>query len=49
MRQALQNIWCPSCDGPPIGVEERARNLENLRKENQMLREQVNFLLFLFF
>ncbi|XP_055816304.1 homeobox-leucine zipper protein HDG8-like [Solanum dulcamara] len=40
MKEAMKNIVCPKCDGPPIGKEERARNLENMKMENQRLREQ---------
>lgn len=44
MKESMKNIMCPKCDGPPIGKEERARNLENMKLENQRLREQVNLL-----
>ncbi|TMW84197.1 hypothetical protein EJD97_025638 [Solanum chilense] len=40
MKESMKNIMCPKCDGPPIGKEERARNLENMKLENQRLREQ---------
>uniref|UniRef100_M1BVW7 Homeodomain protein HOX3 n=1 Tax=Solanum tuberosum TaxID=4113 RepID=M1BVW7_SOLTU len=40
MQEAMENIMCPKCDGPPIGKEERERNIENLKMENQRLREQ---------
>ncbi|KAK6774935.1 hypothetical protein RDI58_025936 [Solanum bulbocastanum] len=40
MKESMKNIMCPKCDGPPVGKEERARNLENMKKENQRLREQ---------
>ncbi|XP_049379986.1 homeobox-leucine zipper protein ROC8-like [Solanum stenotomum] len=40
MKESMKNIMCPKCDGPPIGKEERARNLENMKMENQRLREQ---------
>ncbi|KAH0634955.1 hypothetical protein KY284_037741 [Solanum tuberosum] len=40
MKEAMKNIMCPKCDGPPIGKEERERNLENLKMENQWLTEQ---------
>ncbi|MCD7453701.1 hypothetical protein HAX54_021892 [Datura stramonium] len=40
MREALENIYCPQCDGPPIGEEERERNIEKMKMENQMLRDE---------
>ncbi|XP_049406712.1 homeobox-leucine zipper protein ROC8-like [Solanum stenotomum] len=40
MKEAMKNIMCPKCDGPPIGKEERERNLENMKMENQWLTEQ---------
>lgn len=40
IREALKNIICPSCGGPPFGEEERMRNLEKLQLENAQLREE---------
>ncbi|KAL5811896.1 hypothetical protein ACOSQ3_026846 [Xanthoceras sorbifolium] len=40
IREALQNVICPSCGGPPFGEEERQRNLEKLRLENAYLKEE---------
>ncbi|XP_069145711.1 homeobox-leucine zipper protein ROC8-like [Solanum lycopersicum] len=40
MKEAMKNIMCPQCDGPPIGKEERERNIENMKTENQWLTEQ---------
>ncbi|KAK6780610.1 hypothetical protein RDI58_022794 [Solanum bulbocastanum] len=42
MKEAMKNIMCPKCDGPPIGKEQRARNLENMKMENQWLTEQYD-------
>lgn len=33
MKEAKENIMCPKCDGPLIGIEQRARNLE--KNENE--------------
>ncbi|XP_009771801.1 homeobox-leucine zipper protein ROC8-like [Nicotiana sylvestris] len=40
MREALKNIICPHCDGPPPGEEERKRNLEKMKMANQRLRDE---------
>ncbi|KAL5743560.1 hypothetical protein ACOSQ2_026676 [Xanthoceras sorbifolium] len=40
IREALKNVICPSCGGPPIGEEERQRNLQKLRLENAYLKEE---------
>ncbi|XP_015087599.1 homeobox-leucine zipper protein HDG8-like [Solanum pennellii] len=40
MKEAMKNIMCPKCDGPPIEKEERERNIENMKTENQWLTEQ---------
>ncbi|MCD7453702.1 hypothetical protein HAX54_021893 [Datura stramonium] len=38
--EASKNVYCSRCNDPPIGEEERGRTLENLRMENQRLREE---------
>ncbi|XP_038880501.1 homeobox-leucine zipper protein HDG11-like isoform X4 [Benincasa hispida] len=40
IREALRNVICPSCGGPPFGEEERQRNLQKLRLENSHLKEE---------
>ncbi|XP_022984102.1 homeobox-leucine zipper protein HDG11-like isoform X3 [Cucurbita maxima] len=40
IREALRNVICPSCGGPPFGEEERQRNLHKLRLENAHLKEE---------
>ncbi|KAM3283415.1 homeobox-leucine zipper protein HDG8-like [Capsicum chacoense] len=40
MKEALKSVTCPRCDGPPIGEEERTRNIEILKMENQNLKEE---------
>ncbi|KAK9284785.1 hypothetical protein L1049_023962 [Liquidambar formosana] len=40
IREALKNVICPSCGGPPFGEEERQRNLEDLQEENAQLKEE---------
>lgn len=44
MKEALKSVTCPRCDGPPIGEEERTRNIEILKMENQNLKDEVNLL-----
>lgn len=43
IREALKNVICPSCGGPPFGEEERQRNLEDLQEENAQLKEEVSY------
>ncbi|XP_065870098.1 homeobox-leucine zipper protein ROC8-like [Euphorbia lathyris] len=40
MKEALKNVICPACGGPPFGEEERRRNLLKLQMENAKLREE---------
>ncbi|CAI9758119.1 unnamed protein product [Fraxinus pennsylvanica] len=40
MKEALNKIICPTCDGPPLDKEERQRNLQKLRMENAILKEE---------
>ncbi|KAL5811897.1 hypothetical protein ACOSQ3_026847 [Xanthoceras sorbifolium] len=40
IREALKNVICPSCGGPPLGEEERQRNLQKLQLENAHLKEE---------
>ncbi|KAL2521930.1 Homeobox-leucine zipper protein HDG11 [Forsythia ovata] len=40
MKEALNNIICPDCDGPRLGEEERQRNLQKLKMENALLKEE---------
>ncbi|KAH9649335.1 homeobox-leucine zipper protein ROC8 [Citrus sinensis] len=40
IREALKNVICPSCGGPPFGIEERQRSLQKLQLENSQLKEE---------
>uniref|UniRef100_A0A7N0UVC2 Uncharacterized protein n=1 Tax=Kalanchoe fedtschenkoi TaxID=63787 RepID=A0A7N0UVC2_KALFE len=40
MRDALKNILCPSCGGPPFGKDEHHSNVEKLQLENAILRKE---------
>jgi hypothetical protein len=40
MREALKNVICPSCGGPP--VDEDFFDEQKLRMENARLKEEVN-------
>lgn len=40
MLEALKNVTCPACGGPPLGVE-RDHNLQNLSLVNTYLTEKV--------
>lgn len=42
MLDALRNVICPACGGPPFGREGREHNLQILRFENARLKENVN-------
>ncbi|ONI14900.1 hypothetical protein PRUPE_3G015300 [Prunus persica] len=39
-REALKNVICPTCGGPPFGEEERQLCLQKLQLENAQLREE---------
>ncbi|WCJ25143.1 Homeobox-leucine zipper protein ROC8 [Euphorbia peplus] len=40
IREALKNVICPACGGPPFGEEERQRSLQKLQLENAKLKEE---------
>ncbi|PON97806.1 Octamer-binding transcription factor [Trema orientale] len=40
IREALKNVICPSCGGPPFGQEERQRSLHTLQLQNAQLKEE---------
>ncbi|KAF2325701.1 hypothetical protein GH714_033345 [Hevea brasiliensis] len=42
IREALKNVICPSCGGPPFGEEERQRSLQKLQLENAQLKEEMD-------
>lgn len=48
IKEALKNVICPSCGGPPFGEEERQRSLQKLQLENAQLKEEVHFYFILF-
>ncbi|XP_010550261.1 PREDICTED: homeobox-leucine zipper protein HDG8 [Tarenaya hassleriana] len=41
IKEALRNVICPACGGPPFGQEERDHSLQKLRLENAHLKEQL--------
>ena len=41
MLEALKNVTCPLCGGPPFGREEREPNLHKLRLENPLFKAEV--------
>ena len=41
IREALKNVICPACGGPPFGQEERQRSLHKLQHQNAQLKEEV--------
>ncbi|GAV58428.1 LOW QUALITY PROTEIN: Homeobox domain-containing protein/START domain-containing protein, partial [Cephalotus follicularis] len=41
IKEALNNVICPSCGGPPFGEEERQHSLQKLQFENAHLREEA--------
>jgi homeobox-leucine zipper protein len=43
IREALKNVICPSCGGPPFGEEERQHSLQKLQLENAQLKEEASF------
>ncbi|XP_065868785.1 homeobox-leucine zipper protein ROC8-like isoform X2 [Euphorbia lathyris] len=38
--EALKNVICPACGGPPCGKDERQRSLQKLQMENAKLKEE---------
>ncbi|XP_062103783.1 homeobox-leucine zipper protein ROC8-like [Humulus lupulus] len=40
IREALRNVICPACGGPPFGQEERQHSLQKLQLENAQLKEE---------
>jgi homeobox-leucine zipper protein len=45
IREALKNVICPSCGGPPV-TEDSYFDEHKLRMENVQLKEEVNFCVF---
>lgn len=41
IREAIKNVICPACGGPPFGEEERKLNLQKLKMENSLLKQEV--------
>lgn len=48
MKEAIKNNMGSQSDGPSIGEEERARNVEKMKINIQKLREEVSLLFNLF-
>ncbi|KAF9683793.1 hypothetical protein SADUNF_Sadunf04G0051200 [Salix dunnii] len=46
-REALKNVICPACGGPPFGEEERQRSLQKLKQENARVLKILLLLLLL--
>lgn len=44
IREALRNVICPSCGGPPVN-EDSYFDEQKLRMENAQLKEEVNYFL----
>ncbi|XWS46462.1 hypothetical protein CRYUN_Cryun14cG0069100 [Craigia yunnanensis] len=42
IREALKNVICPSCGGPPVGEEERQHSLQTLKLQNALLKEEAS-------
>lgn len=46
IKDALKNLICTTCDGPPFDNEEdeeqRQRSLESLKQENALLKEEAS-------
>ncbi|KAK9950750.1 hypothetical protein M0R45_006221 [Rubus argutus] len=40
IREALKNVICPACGGPPFGEEDRQQSLQKLHLENAQLKEE---------
>ncbi|KAG2715294.1 hypothetical protein I3760_03G069400 [Carya illinoinensis] len=40
IREALKNVICPACGGPPFGEQERRLSLQKLQLENAQLKEE---------
>jgi homeobox-leucine zipper protein len=45
IREALKNVICPSCGGPPV-TEDSYFDEHKLRMENVQFKEEVNFCVF---
>lgn len=47
IREALKTVICTACGGPPFNEEDdeeqRQRNLESLKLENALLKEEVSY------
>ncbi|KAI8536604.1 hypothetical protein RHMOL_Rhmol10G0270500 [Rhododendron molle] len=42
IREAIKNVICPACGGPPFGEEERKLNLQKLKMENSQLKQEAS-------
>ncbi|KAM7515912.1 hypothetical protein LguiA_005495 [Lonicera macranthoides] len=42
--EALKNVICPACGVPPLGEEERQRNIQQLKIENALLKQKHEIL-----
>ncbi|CAL5404416.1 unnamed protein product [Camellia sinensis] len=40
IREALKNVTCPNCGGPPFGEEERQLNVQKLKMQNSHLKQE---------
>ncbi|KAM7515914.1 hypothetical protein LguiA_005497 [Lonicera macranthoides] len=38
--EALKNVICPACGDPPVGEEDRQRNIQQLKIENALLKQE---------
>ncbi|THG13084.1 hypothetical protein TEA_029730 [Camellia sinensis var. sinensis] len=42
IREALKNVTCPNCGGPPFGEEERQLNVQKLKMQNSHLKQEAS-------
>ncbi|KAI8029914.1 Homeobox-leucine zipper protein ROC8 [Camellia lanceoleosa] len=42
IREALKNVICPTCGGPPFGEEERQLELQKLKMQNSHLKQECH-------
>ncbi|KAL7184626.1 hypothetical protein ACSBR2_026718 [Camellia fascicularis] len=42
IREALKNVICPNCGGPPFGDEERQLNVQKLKMQNSHLKQEAS-------
>ncbi|XP_062006738.1 homeobox-leucine zipper protein HDG11-like [Rosa rugosa] len=40
IKEALKNVICPACGGPPFGEQDRQKSLQKLHLENAQLKEE---------